>query len=117
MRRRRPLYPGFTSLPTRLNRSSLHVPWLTGRCDHTAPECIGRIDLFARGDGEGDWHVRELVIPEAHHHVRAATEAGMDRALSEEQAEGRVVRGRGHAPDDIGGSMYLRVMSRPIRLK
>ena len=49
----------------------------------------------------------ELVIPEAHDHVRAATEAGVDRALSEEQAEGRVVRGRGHAPEGGAGAAAL----------
>jgi hypothetical protein len=33
-----------------------------------------------------------LVIPEADDHVGAPAEAGVNRALSEEQAEGRVVR-------------------------
>src|SRR5438034_992654 len=78
----------------RLNeRPSPHVPRLTGRCDHTVPECAIRVDLLALGHGEGNRHVGELVIPKADDHVRAPAEARVDRALSEEQAEGRVVRG------------------------
>ncbi len=78
-------------------------PRLAGRCDHTVPECTLRVDLLALGYGEGDRHVCELVIPEADDHVGAPAEPRVDRALSEEQAERRVVRRRRHAPDRVAG--------------
>ena len=47
--------------------------------------------------------MREVVIPEADDHVGAPAETRVDRVLSEEQAEGRIVRGRRHASDGVAG--------------
>ena len=93
--RRQACRSGFTPSP--------HVARLTGRCDHAVPERVLRVDLFSLGYRERYRHVREVVIPEADDHVRPPADAGVDRVLPQEQAEGRIVRGRRHASDAVAG--------------
>src|SRR6185436_15897413 len=59
---------------------------------------------------------RKVMIPETDDHIGAAAEPGVDGALAEQQAERRIVRRCGYAPDRVAGIDVLQVDRRAAPL-